>query len=1127
VDPLGFSNAAIAGQSARGVKMKFAAKNGRYPSALSIFGTTLLCSIFLMIICVPALVSQQLQWVPQGASPNRHGQVENIYDGEVTGAIQALAVHPTDADTIYVGAVNGGIWKSVNATASPPTWRQLTDAQESLSIGAIDFDPTDGNHQTVVAGIGRFSSLAQAGGTRSGLLRTIDGGSTWKRIDALKGLNVSGIAPRGNTIVVAANDADNPANSGIWQITGTSWVKISGAPGTNLPAGPSSSLASDPATPARLYANAWTAGLFRSDNIGATWSKVSTPEMDGFIENADNLKISVGVSGNVYVAIDNDGHLAAVFHSPDGASGWTAMGLPGIDEGGIHPGGQGATHMALAADPRQPNIVYIGGDRQPAKFVNGQETGTGSDPSDRPQWPNSIGARDYTGRIFRGDASRPTGSQWIPLTHSNTANSSAPHADSRGLLVDSNGMLINVNDGGIYRQSSPTTNLGVWFSMNGNLQIGEFHSVAWDSNSHTIVAGAQDTGTPEQQLRSDIRWESISTSDGGVVAVDAVSSPGHSVRYTSSYNLYGFQRAVYDASNALQSQDYPALKVLNGGTQIVPQFYTPIKLNSVSPTRMVLGGANSVYESLDEGDTTTEIGKGIVINQMITNPITYVTNPIAYGAANNPEMLYVGSGSLLYIRRQADPSPLAVSSAYKGGFVLGIAMDPNRGEIAFVVSPKGVYQTTNGGGAWKNITGNLPVKPGSLRSIAFSTQQAAGALVVGTDKGVYLAAGPGFSSWSPLGSGLPNAAVYHLEYNDTDRVLLVATLGRGAWTFQFPVAQAGIANVRFLARREAAIPATPIRSSRPTPALQASRPPSDKFQLAPGVVVDSAGGQIYSMDVEGGIKALDVKTGEVLWESRDAAKPLGFSGEQLIGQVERGTQANALEVARLDPHTGRAIASVSAPLPSKVVPSVVPNLKGDFSAFADGLPNGDTIISWQYVDRTPRALPPGTKPTLPPASGTPSRSSTQQQVSRGAFKLSEMTGTLETMSAADASTPPPQVTSSQPSGDAKNREFLSADGRDYLVSARSNGDSGTQKYTLTVYDRQTRSLLGEFKSSVAVVPFFVTGSKAIYEIGPSVQRTSEGLIQRPRRIQAVDLKTGNEVWTTPIRDSTYRGPYPP
>ena len=43
------------------------------------------------------------------------------------------------------------------------------------------------------------------------------------------------------------------------------------------------------------------------------------------------------------------------------------MDLPrtGPNNVGIHPGGQGAIHMSIVADPGDANIVYIGGDRQP------------------------------------------------------------------------------------------------------------------------------------------------------------------------------------------------------------------------------------------------------------------------------------------------------------------------------------------------------------------------------------------------------------------------------------------------------------------------------------------------------------------------------------------------------------------------------------------------------------------------------------------------------------------------------------------------------------------------------------------------------------------------------------------
>jgi hypothetical protein len=1111
---------------------------GRQTAWSGTLANHLLSVLFLIFFpSIPLAQAQQLRWLPQGASPNLKGQVENIDGEEVTGAIQALSVHPTDPNTVYVGAVNGGIWKSVNAMASPPVWKQLTDAEDSLSIGAIEFDPTDATHQTVVAGVGKFSSLAGTGGSRSGLLQTKDGGITWTQISSLRGLNISGVAPRGQTIVVAANAADDPTKVGIWRTTGGPWTKISGSPGTGLPNGACSSLASDPSSPTRLYANAWRSGIFRSDNAGSTWSKVSSPEMAATIGQADNVKISVGASGQVYVAIDVGGHLAAVFHSPDGTNGWSGMGLPGMDEGGIHPGGQGGIHLAIAADPTNSNIVYIGGDRQPAKFVNGVETGQSSD--DPPQWPNSIGAFDYTGRLFRGDYSKAIGSQWFHLTHSKnlgpqgggTPSSSAPHADSRGLQIAPNGTLISVNDGGIYGRSQPLTNNGDWFSMNGNLQVAEFHSVAWDSNTHTIVAGAQDTGSPEQQVRSDVKWESVSTGDGGVVAVDTSSSPGQSVRYTSYYDLGAFRRQIYDSSNVLQREDYPALTLLNGSSTLQPQFYTPIKLNTVNPTRMIIGANNSVYESLDQGDTITEIGPGIVTNPSDDDPVASAipgVNPIAYGASDNPDMLYVGSKSLVYIRHKADPARLAPSSSYNGGYVVGIAMDPNHADVAFVASPTHVYQTTNGGDAWKDISGNLPPNnSGNLRSITYSTITAAGILIVGMDKGVYEAKGPAFSNWSQMGIGLPNAPVYHVEYSPTDQLLLVGTLGRGAWTLRLPGSSTVSAHAYPRPRLRAAALVTADATqvpADPPPQVESSQA---RFQLAPGVVVDPAHNQIYTMDVAGGVKAVDAKTGRLVWKSPAAAKPLGLSDSHLIVQLESGKE-QTLNLGSLDTRTGQSIASASAPLPSHVVPSIDPNSKGNFSAIANNLPNGDAVVSWQYVQRTPRALPPGTKSNLPSEEGAPPPpAASEQQATRGAVRFDPRTGALGEVEAENlASVPSSQTNLSEMPGTAEGRRFLSVDGQDYLVSSRLD-PSEANKYTLTVYDRQTNARLGQFKSSVAAVPFYVTDSKVIFEISASVSRTSSGLTKQPRRIEGVDLATGKEIWSTPIRDTTYRGPFPP
>jgi hypothetical protein len=184
-----------------------------------------------------------------------------------------------------------------------------TDGQNSLSIGALEFDPTDASHQTLAAGVGRFSSLGE-GGALTGVLRTTNGGTDWTSINGgglLNGLNISGIAPRGAIIVVSVNAAENAnfAARGIWRTTdsGTTWTQISGAPGSGLPGGASYDLTGDQTNRDRLYTNGGTTGLYRSADRGATWTKISGAAMDSLIAAASNIKIAVGTNNNLFVAI--------------------------------------------------------------------------------------------------------------------------------------------------------------------------------------------------------------------------------------------------------------------------------------------------------------------------------------------------------------------------------------------------------------------------------------------------------------------------------------------------------------------------------------------------------------------------------------------------------------------------------------------------------------------------------------------------------------------------------------------------------------------------------------------------------------------------------------------------------
>ena len=72
-------------------------------------------------------------WVALGPSPTISAQVDVPPNNPVCGAIQSIAAHPSDANILYVGAVNGGLWRTTNATAASPNWTRLGD-------GLVEFD---------------------------------------------------------------------------------------------------------------------------------------------------------------------------------------------------------------------------------------------------------------------------------------------------------------------------------------------------------------------------------------------------------------------------------------------------------------------------------------------------------------------------------------------------------------------------------------------------------------------------------------------------------------------------------------------------------------------------------------------------------------------------------------------------------------------------------------------------------------------------------------------------------------------------------------------------------------------------------------------------------------------------
>lgn len=772
--------------------------SGNLTAALFLIGSLAACSG----LAGPA-------WVEQGPGPINGGQSEGIGYGGVTnpvaGAINAIVSNPNDVSTIYVGTVNGGVWVTHNPSAPGPTWTPLTDTQlPALSIASLAMDPTDPN--TLFAGTGSTSSFGRDGSPGFGIARTTDAGNNWTVVasNTFAGLVVNGVLPAGKGIVIAST-----LTSGIFRSTdnGNNFAIAQGfASGV-------SSLVADPGNTNRFYAASPGNGVYRSDDFGSTWNPVNTGLTS--LTNRILLAVSRNTGAVFAMVMTNSGasastYLCGVFRSTNAGASWTGMGAPTPE---IFAGGQGYNNGAIVADPDNSNVVFVAGDRQGFGGVFGGVWH---------QVPNVNGCLDFSANIFRGDASQPAANVWSNAVGSG-ATGTAPHADSRAMIFY-NGVILFAGDGGISRLGGPnnTPPNRYWVDDNGTMRPTEIHSVAYDAVNQVVFAGAQDVGTPMQPGFNNQTWNEQLLGDGGKVAVDNLSIPGSSIRYSGNYYLSGLIRTTWNNNNCVATNTVQLL-ITNGpsaGTNLntldgnskpgggddgtAPmvsgvQFYNPYALNIINPSRMLIATSNSVYESFDRGDSLQDLN----INALDPYPGYYVgtgpflrgagSSPIAYGSRSNgvpmPDAFYVGElNHLIHRANGVYTFPRLPTNGPTICVARSVVMDPQNYRNVYVLDYfQRVFGSFDEGNTWVELTANLTNLCSDIRCIElFSPTNSPinTVLIAGGLGGVFEMPRPaaGGTIWTNLSTGLPHALFLDLHYDYSNNVLVAGSLGRGAWT---------------------------------------------------------------------------------------------------------------------------------------------------------------------------------------------------------------------------------------------------------------------------------------------------------------------------------------------------------
>src|SRR5450432_2732867 len=218
-----------------------------------------------------------------------------IFDDQPTGSIGAVALAPSDPNTIYVGSGEGlqrpdlsvgdGMYKSSDGGK---TWRHL-GLRDGQQIPAILVDPRNPN-RVFVAVLGHpYGPNAERG-----VFRSTDGGENWRKVlykDEHTGAIDLAFDPRNPQTVYAVlwqarqgpweNGAFSGPNSGLFKSTdgGDTWKQLSGGLPTFAQGLGRIGIAIAPSDPTRMYALVDArqgGGMYRSGDAGATWTSVNT-----------------------------------------------------------------------------------------------------------------------------------------------------------------------------------------------------------------------------------------------------------------------------------------------------------------------------------------------------------------------------------------------------------------------------------------------------------------------------------------------------------------------------------------------------------------------------------------------------------------------------------------------------------------------------------------------------------------------------------------------------------------------------------------------------------------------------------------------------------------------------------
>jgi hypothetical protein len=630
------------------------------------------------------------------------------------GRAVAVAFHPTNANTYFVGAPIGGVWKTTDGGS---TYAPLTDALPYVSAGSIVvnykkpsilyisvgdsegwwnwslgiYKSYDGGATWSVSGFSWTFTNYQAirkivmspidtaillAATTNGLYRTTNSGATWTQVRI--GYHTDVVFKPNNSsndgnIVYAGTDAGD-----IYKSTnaGATWTQVyaSGGNGVHL-----SVTLADPNTIAASYYGPST--VVYSRDLGATF----TTATGAFTESPDIFYVSQTNANTFYYGgVD-------VFKSTDQGSNWTQIThwcCPSAGQTTVH-----ADNHYVGASDLNPGIIYFGNDGGVYRYNESNSQWT--------ERTNGLITTQYyrianaqNNAIVMTGGTQDNGGRYRQASAVWTASNGGDAMEQAIDPSNYNIMYSTYVNGQLYRTTNAwasNTEITPGFSS-GSRQVGDWVTpyVLDPNNSQIIVAGYQDVWRSTDRGTT---WSQISTNLTGGNNINHVAvTPGNSSIIYASQGTNMWKTTNGGAS-------WTALTILNAATTTDPWgsgAITAIAISNVNANNIWIArsGYNAtvkIYKSTNQGTTWTNIST--TLPNVPVNTLIYEDN--------TNDALYAGT----------DAGVFYTNTSITGWQYYGVGM-PNTAvmDLKIQYSSGKLRAGTHGRGVWETDVVALPVR---------------------------------------------------------------------------------------------------------------------------------------------------------------------------------------------------------------------------------------------------------------------------------------------------------------------------------------------------------------------------------------------------------------------------------